>query len=99
MAYEKRRKIGLPAHHHQDDADWIESQLIQISDANQLTAKTGYSEKYQAAYNSCDIEYKRTNLARRTANILLRNFVNKCKKAREEYKPSEPMRNNSEYVF
>lgn len=84
MAYQKTRKIGLPDNRHKDDADWIESQLIQVSDANQLTAKTGYSDQYMRVFNSCKVPHQSSNLARRTANNNLRKFVKKCVQARIE---------------
>lgn len=96
MAYEKRRKIGLPDNRHKDDEDWIESQLIMISDVNQLTAKTGYSDQYRRVFNSCDTPHRASNLARRTANNNLRKFVKKCIESRIESDIAAPQKEPKE---
>lgn len=80
----RKRRVGLPVHHCEADSDWIESQLLKISVANQITAQTKYSEIYQRIFNETPIEYQKQNKARRASNTLLRKFITKCRQAQDK---------------
>ena len=77
MAYTKRRKVTLPANHHDHDADWLESELLKLHPRDQIYASTAYSGIYSQTMNTESVEHKRINRARRAANLRMREFVSK----------------------
>lgn len=79
MAYTKRRKVTLPVNHHDQDADWLESELLKLHPRDQIYASTAYSGIYAETMNNEPVEHKRVNKARRTANLRMREFVAKKK--------------------
>lgn len=79
MAYTKRRKVTLPVDHHEQDSDWLESELLKLHPRDQIYASTAYSGIYAETMNTEPVEHKRVNRARRAANLRMREFVAKKK--------------------
>lgn len=62
---------------HKDDRKFFKEQLAKLPPAYIQKAKEGYQAVYEAAYETEPIEHKKSNAARRAANIRLREFVDK----------------------
>ena len=80
-------KVALPVNHCEKDAQWLTEQLLSIPAQHRITACVGYSEAYLNGYKSTDVQHKKENLARRTANIKMREFVAKCKAKTKRFTP------------
>lgn len=80
-------KVTLPVNHCEKDAKWLTEQLLSIPASKRITACVGYSDAYLEGYKSTEVQHKKENFARRTANIKMREFVAKCKAKAQEFKP------------
>ncbi len=58
-----------------EQRDWYKQQLAQLPPGYQKKAREGYERAWQEAYDLEPVEHKKSNAARRAANIRLRRFV------------------------
>lgn len=67
----------LPDKYVELDKEWIEEQISKLD--HQLRAKVcmKYTEVFTEAYDSTELEYQKSNNARRESNTRLRLFVEK----------------------
>lgn len=65
---------------HKHDKKWFNEQLAKLPPAYIQKAKEGYQAVYEAAYEAEPIEHKKSNAARRAANIRLRLYVERINK-------------------
>jgi hypothetical protein len=64
---------------HDDDKKWVISMISKIpKPLHKEMAVDGYKRVYNETFNLCPVEHQKSNLARRTSNIRLREFVDKC---------------------
>ena len=80
--YAKRRQVTLPINHCEDDADWIEQQLLRLPTKYQLQARASYTDIYKETYDAEPSEHRRTNKARSAANTRLRLFVKRVEEVK-----------------
>lgn len=62
---------------HPHDAQWYSEQIKRLPVPLQRKAREGYERAWLAAYESEEVEHRRSNAARRAANIRLREYVEK----------------------
>ena len=62
---------------HPHDAQWYSEQIKSLPVPLQRKAMEGYELVWLAAYEAEDVEHRRSNAARRAANIRLREYVEK----------------------
>lgn len=94
--FEKVNYAGpMPNKYHEDDENYIKQQLMRLP-TNMLRAKCAqlYSQLFIKEFHEEQIEYKKSNRARREANTRLRLFIDKQVPylmgridSDEEYKP------------
>lgn len=60
---------------HKHDEQWIKEQLSKLSHGDKMDAINGYKKLFKAAYDAEQINHKKSNVARFTANTRLRKFV------------------------
>ena len=60
---------------HKHDVKWIQQQLNRLPIQYKQKARQGYEQAWQEAHDLEPIEHKKSNAARRAANIRLRLFV------------------------
>lgn len=62
---------------HPHDAHWYSEQIKRLPVPMQRKAREGYERVWLAAYEAEEVEHRRSNAARRAANIRLREYVEK----------------------
>ncbi|WP_387467085.1 hypothetical protein [Photorhabdus sp. RM323S] len=84
-------KITMPSHFYPDDGKWIQEMLLSLDPATRAKITVKYAEVYQATWDEEPVSYRKDNMARRAANIRLREFVRKYARASQGYteKPLE----------
>lgn len=60
---------------HKLDVKWIQEQMNRLPIQYKQKAREGYERTWQEAYDLEPVEHKKSNAARRAANIRLREFV------------------------
>lgn len=65
---------------HKHDEKWFKEQIAKLPAAYVEKAYEGYQKVWEAAFAAEPIEHKKQNVARRAANIRLREFVEKIQK-------------------
>jgi hypothetical protein len=71
----------MPEVAHEHDAEWIKEQLNKLPPQMRYKAVSGYDGVYNDAFEAETTAHKRSNAARRAANLRLRIFVDKFYKA------------------
>ncbi|CAE15293.1 MULTISPECIES: hypothetical protein [Photorhabdus] len=69
--------VLMPANFFRDDEKWIREMLLQLDPSTRGKITVRYSEVYEAAWDEEPVSYRKDNIARRHANIRLREFVRK----------------------
>ncbi|WP_394347015.1 hypothetical protein [Photorhabdus khanii] len=78
-------QISMPSHFYQDDAKWIQEMLLSLDPGTRGKITVRYAEVYEAAWDEEPVSYRKDNIARRVANIRLREFVRKYARASQGY--------------
>lgn len=60
---------------HPHDENWIKEQLFKLPPQKRKEAIEGYKKLFKEAYEKEQINHKKSNVARFTANSRLRQFV------------------------
>ncbi|WP_319940711.1 hypothetical protein, partial [Xenorhabdus littoralis] len=78
-------QVTLPSHFYPDDGKWIQEMLAKLRASTRAKITALYSEVYQATWDNEPVSYRKDNVARRAANIRLREFVMKYERAAQGY--------------
>lgn len=78
MSYYGKPKVTLPVSHSEKDAQWLSEQLLRLHPSHLTTACIGYSDAFRETFESEQVEHKKENAGRKSANIRMRKFVEKC---------------------
>jgi len=73
--------MDIPKNAHEHDVDWIKDRLKLLTPQMRCRAVDGYENAFRLAYESEDVMQKKSNAARREANLRLRNFVDRFYKS------------------
>ena len=65
---------------HADDEKWVKNKINELPTVKiKLLAWECYKKKYEAAYDNEDVDFRKSNSARKAANTALRLYVDKIK--------------------
>lgn len=84
-------QIDMPSTYSQEDAAWINQQLLSLTPTARQKAIQRYAAVYRETFEAEPVSYRKENRARHEANTRLRLFVRNQGRALQGYTAEPPL--------